>query len=703
MQVRKMPSTLKISPLLVFILSALAAFGSRIAQAQLVADGSTNIISGYTTNVAGDLIVGTNGSFTRLLITSAGVVTNTGNGYIGQNFGASSNQVEVSDINSSWQVASNLWVGNLFGGICNELVISNGASMLCSSAIVGQTFSGGNSITVSGFGSVLMASAFQVGKSSISNRVVISQGGQVADSSGRIGTDSSYNVAEFNLVLVTDPGSLWTNGSALSVGDTGSYNQLIISNGGMVIDTDGFIGHNLQLTSNNVVTVTGPGSVWDNQNNLYIGYSGRGNQLIISNGGTVYNNVGCVGQYWTNNIVTVAGHGSTWNCRSNLIVGYSGGWSFLKVSDGGTIQSPNCTIGFNNGGDTAVVTDSGSSLIIQSNLWVGYNGGVDHLIVTNAALVKAADLYVGNLWYAPGNSVLIDSGSIIATNLVDMRVGQLLLQSGLLTTAALWLTNGSLSQMTFSGGTLQTGSTIHNTGSPLVVGGSATPATFELSGNGSHVFSSGLLVASNGMLKGNGSVTGNVTVAAGGTISPGASVGQFVINGGMVLSNGSTTVVELEAVAGTNDNFSGLTSVTYGGTLRLSNLAGVLTNGTKFKLFTAGNYSGAFDGLEAASPGPGLKWNTSQINVDGTLRVVAAPSPPATITRVEIAGTSLIISASGGIAYDSSYLLSSTNVAQPLANWVRIATNRFNSDGTVNLTNPIVRGEPRRYFRLATD
>jgi hypothetical protein len=60
----------------------------------------------------------------------------------------------------------------------------------------------------------------------------------------------------------------------------------------------------------------------------------------------------------------------------------------------------------------------------------------------------------------------------------------------------------------------------------------------------------------------------------------------------------------------------------------------------------------------------------------------------------------LVISASGGIAYDPCYLLTSTNVVDPLANWIRLATNRFGSDGKVSLTNAIAGGEPERYFRL---
>src|SRR3954469_6041980 len=70
---------------LLFVFS-LALFGFASATSgQLVADGATNTIDGYSTNLIGDLTVGTNGSFTRLQIVDGGMVTNSGHGYIGQN------------------------------------------------------------------------------------------------------------------------------------------------------------------------------------------------------------------------------------------------------------------------------------------------------------------------------------------------------------------------------------------------------------------------------------------------------------------------------------------------------------------------------------------------------------------------------------------------------------------------------------------
>jgi T5SS/PEP-CTERM-associated repeat protein len=456
-----------------------------------------------------------------------------------------------------------------------------------------------------------------------------------------------------------------------------------------------------------VVRVAGAGSLWDNRNNLYIGYNGRGNQMIISNGGIVSNNGGYLG--WqlpsSNNIVTVSGQGSLWNCHSELVVGHGDSSNVLMITDGGRVQSANCSIGSNvDHSNTAIVDGSGSVLAIQGDLWVGNQSAGNRLFVTNGATAEAANLFIGYFFpnYNASNSVLIDNGSIVATNLVDVRQGTLLLSSGLLSTAALWVTN-SHGQIAFSGGTLQSGSTIHDTGTPMVVGGSATPAAFELAGTGSHIFAGGLLVASNGLVKGDGSITGNVTVAAGGSISPGASIGQLAINGALVLSNGSTTVMVLDAADGTNDSFSGLTSVTYGGALHLTNVVGIPTNGSNFKLFSAANYSGTFENLDAPSPGPGLRWNINELSVDGTLRVVSTPSPAPKITRTVLTSNNLIISGSGGIAFDPCYLLTATNVAQPVAEWVRVATNRFDSGGNVNLTNPVLQSERGRYFRLAVD
>src|SRR5207247_7163046 len=74
-----------------------------------------------------------------------------------------------------------------------------------------------------------------------------------------------------------------------------------------------------------------------------------------------------------------------------------------------------------------------------------------------------------------------------------------------------------------------------------------------------------------GTLGGNGLINGPVTIQSAGRLAPGTSIGALTISNSLSLSG--VTVMELNAAAGTNDLVRGLTSVTYGGALTLSNLA----------------------------------------------------------------------------------------------------------------------------------
>jgi len=88
------------------------------------------------------------------------------------------------------------------------------------------------------------------------------------------------------LVVVTDSGSVMSNGQALVVGAAAERCQLVVSNAGIVKSGSGYIGDG-STGKNNLVLVTGAGSLWTNSGIMSVGSGGRSNHLTVANAGTV--------------------------------------------------------------------------------------------------------------------------------------------------------------------------------------------------------------------------------------------------------------------------------------------------------------------------------------------------------------------------------------------------------------------------------
>ena len=201
-------------------LLALACLTAFTARAQLVADGATVTLNGGTTNIVGDLFVGTNGSFTTLTISNTATVTNSGYGYIGYQGSARTNLVVVTDTNSVWSVGSGLEVG-MFGRF-NRLIVTNGGRVNCSGSDVGNTSSSfGNTATIVGPGSIWSATNITVaiGRDGSTNGLVVVDGGTALFSASVIGAN---NNAHDNYAVIAGTGAQWLNQFSLVVGSSGS-------------------------------------------------------------------------------------------------------------------------------------------------------------------------------------------------------------------------------------------------------------------------------------------------------------------------------------------------------------------------------------------------------------------------------------------------------------------------------------------------
>jgi hypothetical protein len=136
----------------------------------------------------------------------------------------------------------------------------------------------------------------------------------------------------------------------------------------------------------------------------------------------------------------------------------------------------------------------------------------------------------------------------------------------------------------------------------------------------------GGLTATGGTLSGAGTIAGAVVVQAGATLAPGTnSIGTLAINNSLTLASGSTTRIEISKTGSvtTGDAITGLASVSYGGTLVVTNIgAGTLAAGDTFVIFPSTTYSGGFAAITLPAPGAGLAW-ANRLALDGSLSVVS--------------------------------------------------------------------------------
>jgi fibronectin-binding autotransporter adhesin len=255
-----------------------------------------------------------------------------------------------------------------------------------------------------------------------------------------------------------------------------------------------------------------------------------------------------------------------------------------------------------------------------------------------------------------------------------------------------------LAANTYSGSTVISSGTLALSGTASIAASSSiivsTGATLSVTGR----VDSTLTLSAGQTLAGSGTVSGNAVAGLNTVVSPGSSIGTLTITSNLTLAG--TTVMEVDAGAGTNDLITGMDRVTYGGTLVVSNISLTQLAAGTLKLFNATNYSGVFSAISPTIPGPNLLWNTNSLALDGTLKITATVVPRPVITGFTLSGTGLVFSGTNGAPNSTFYLLGSTNVAQPVANWQRLATNAFNASGFFNITNAVSSSIPRQFYLL---
>jgi autotransporter-associated beta strand protein len=207
----------------------------------------------------------------------------------------------------------------------------------------------------------------------------------------------------------------------------------------------------------------------------------------------------------------------------------------------------------------------------------------------------------------------------------------------------------------------------------------------------------GATIVNGGALGGTGVIAGAVTVNAAGTLAPGnADIGTLTINNTLNLQGGALLKVNSSTL--TSDQVSSLTDVAYGGGLVVTNLSGTpFVGGEVFQIFAAsGSKSGNFSSVTIL-PETGATGSFNPATGELTISVTVAP----VFDPISVVGGNLIWTGSGFPANGSYSILTSTNVAAPLAAWTTNSTGIFSGSG--GFSNAIPLGlDPHRFFLLKT-
>ena len=237
-----------------------------------------------------------------------------------------------------------------------------------------------------------------------------------------------YEVASFsNTLTVAGSGTLLTNSTNLYVGHSGSGNGLAITNGGTVtVAGDANLGHQVGSDGNSLAVGGGAASSLSVGGVLNVGFGGVGNTLGILSNGTVNAASVRIGGYGASNTANVSGGALT--ATNDLVVGYFTAGNALNVTAGGNATAGAITVGLDGAASNNTVSVSGSGSVLQTAglIYLGQNGGSNSLAIEGGGKVlsQASDAVIGFAAGANGNTLSVSGTGSMFSNNATLYVGR---------------------------------------------------------------------------------------------------------------------------------------------------------------------------------------------------------------------------------------------------------------------------------------
>jgi hypothetical protein len=354
------------------------------------------------------------------------------------------------------------------------------------------------------------------------------------------------------------------------------------------------------------------------------------------------------------------------------------------------------------------VLNSGGNLLLKTGVYGNYvvvNGGF--LSLSNAAMYGAVTVSSGGVLNGSGTiygAVTVANGGTLNpystfnlsaplnnSGTINLTNSQFSSDAPLNNSGTINLTNSQI-EMYNDGTTNFTGSLINQAGGLIEFLGNGV-----IGGSGGYDY-----VANQGQIIDDSAGSGYTVLATDNATNSGTITvqkGQLFLAGPWTLLPGGSLNVVLNSAT----NYGNIFFASHGGPVGASAvLAGsfnatlnnnyVPTNGTTFNVLTYGSFTGSFSslGLPAA-----VTW---QSNYGSTNFSLLTESELPQFGIVNLSGTNLIFSGTGGTAGSNYVMLASTNLALPLTNWTALTTNTFDGSGQFHYTNHVSPAKPRPFF-----
>jgi autotransporter-associated beta strand protein len=429
----------------------------------------------------------------------------------------------------------------------------------------------------------------------ISVTTVTASGTWIADGSGNWGDSNKWSgsivatgagqTANFSTINITGTRTVTLDSSrtigTLKFGDTsGSQGWAIAANPGFSLKLDTGSATSPSIAVTNTATISAPVLGTNG-----FAKSGPGTLILSGNNpvsGTVFLDTGSNSNQ--DGIVRIVGPDALANVSSISIRNNNSGNSTLQLdgSTGSITIDAQFSVTYRNNGVVTFENLAGTN-IINGNIFL-FQGGNSDTVQSDSGLI----VFTGTNQYVGG---LVGTRTNYFTGAGDHLVIGPMLNS----------TNGSPISLTKSGsgkltlaGTNTYGNGTSLNGGTLVVDGTLPAGTF--------------IVGPGTTLAGNGIINTSITLPSTATLAPGDTVGTLTINGGVTLQSGSTTRIELNKAAGSNDQLRVIGALAYGGSLTVTNLDGQLWAGDSFQIFIASNSSGSFAATNLPPLPNGFNW-----------------------------------------------------------------------------------------------